>query len=83
MNFPRVEDLERAFGMSIEPRILLLDADQPDGFERQWRPSLGFGPERHLGYAIQWFALATAALVAFVALSLHPIEDAASPPGAT
>lgn len=81
MNFPRVEDLERAFAAPIEPRILLLDAGEPDGFERQWRPSLGFGPERHVGYAIQWFALAVAVLVAFIALSVQRVDEPA-PDGA-
>jgi surfeit locus 1 family protein len=51
--------------------LLLLDAGAPDGFEREWRPAMRFGPERHLGYAIQWFALALALTVIFVALSLQ------------
>ena len=43
----------------------------PDGFERKWRPALGFGPERHLGYAIQWFAFALVTVVLFIALNLR------------
>jgi surfeit locus 1 family protein len=72
--FPEFEDLERALGAHLAPRIVLLDADLPDGYERQWRPSIGFGPERHLGYALQWFALAMTAIVAFVAMSLRRAE---------
>jgi surfeit locus 1 family protein len=71
LNFPRQADLEQAFGQPVESRILLLDAALPDGYERVWRPSLGFPPERHLGYAMQWFALACVAVVGFVALSLQ------------
>lgn len=81
MNFPRASDLEKALGVPIEPRILLLDPAAPDGYERVWRPSLGFGPERHLGYAIQWFALALVAVVIFIALSLQRVvADAEQPP---
>jgi surfeit locus 1 family protein len=69
--FPTPADLEAALGTPVAPRILLLDADLPEGYERRWRPSIGFGPERHLGYAIQWFALAVAAAIAFVAMSLR------------
>lgn len=71
MNFPLPRDLEQALGQPVESRIVLLDPAAPDGYERVWRPSLNFGPERHLGYAIQWFALAIVALVLFVALSLR------------
>ena len=76
--FPTEPDVESALGVGVESRIILLDANLPDGFERKWRPALGFGPERHLGYAVQWFAFALVAIVLFVALNLKragPAED--------
>jgi surfeit locus 1 family protein len=79
MNFPRQQDIERVLGTRVESRILLLDPAAPNGYERAWRPSVGFGPERHFGYAVQWFALALAALVIFIALSLQPAADPAVP----
>lgn len=78
LNFPLPEDLEQALGQPVESRIVLLDPAAPDGYERIWRPSLNFGPDRHLGYAIQWFALAIVALVLFVALSLRREPGATS-----
>jgi surfeit locus 1 family protein len=72
--FPTEADVESALDVDVEPRIILLDAGQPDGFERQWRPSLGFGPERHLGYAIQWFAFALVTAVLFIALNLRRVR---------
>jgi surfeit locus 1 family protein len=71
LNFPTQADVETALGQPVESRILLLDASSPDGYQRSWRPSVGFPPERHLGYAIQWFALAVTLIVIFVALSLE------------
>jgi len=56
-------------------RYANLDADQPDGYERVWRPALEFPPERHLGYAVQWLALAIVAIVIFIALSLQHAPD--------
>jgi surfeit locus 1 family protein len=79
MNFPTQADLEAALGEPVESRIVLLDASNPDGYQRVWRPSVGFGPERHLGYAIQWFALAIALVVIFVALSLKRVHPEGSP----
>jgi surfeit locus 1 family protein len=83
MNFPRQADLEQALGSPVESRILLLDPAAPDGYERVWRPSVGFGPERHLGYAIQWFALALVAVIIFIALSLHRVIPATAQPTGT
>jgi len=71
--FPTEADVESALDADVEPRIILLDAGQPNGFERQWRPSLGFGPERHLGYAVQWFAFALVTVVLFIALNLRRV----------
>jgi cytochrome oxidase assembly protein ShyY1 len=70
LNFPTQADVEAVLGEKVESRIVLLDASNPDGYQRVWRPSVGFPPERHLGYAIQWFALALALIVIFVTLSL-------------
>jgi surfeit locus 1 family protein len=72
LNFPTRPELEAVLAAPVEPRVLLLDAGAADGFEREWRPAMRFGPERHLGYAIQWFALALTLTVIFVALSLRP-----------
>lgn len=72
--FPTEADVESALGVDVESRIILLDAGAPDGFERKWRPALGFGPERHLGYAIQWFAFALVAAVLFVALNVRRVN---------
>jgi surfeit locus 1 family protein len=72
--------VEQALGARVESRIVLLDPAAPNGYERVWRPAMRFGPERHLGYAVQWFALALAALIVFIALSLRRVTtDKAAP----
>ena len=82
MLFPTEADVESVLGLDVESRIVLLDPSSPDGFERTWRPSIGFGPERHLGYAVQWFAFAIVAVVMLIALNLRrarPDEEHHSP----
>ena len=37
--------------------MLLLDRNEENGFHRAWAPT-GFGPGKHFGYALQWFAMA-------------------------
>ena len=75
LNFPLRAEVEGELGVPVAERIMLLDAELPDGYERKWQPSAGFGPARHLGYAIQWFALALTLVVLFVVLSLRPVSD--------
>jgi surfeit locus 1 family protein len=77
--FPTEADVESTLGIDVESRIILLDQDIADGFERRWRPALGFGPERHLGYAIQWFAFALVSMALFIALNLRQAGASGEP----
>lgn len=66
LSFPNQSALEQQLGHKLISGVLLLDASQPDGYERIWEAHLGFMPERHIGYAVQWFAFAVAAVILFV-----------------
>ena len=56
----------------IAPRVLRLDPDLPLGHARDLDvlPNT-LPPERHLGYAVQWFALAAAVLIIALVLTLR------------
>lgn len=71
LSFPKQAALEQQLGRGLLPGVLLLDASQPDGYERVWEAHVGIGPERHIGYAVQWFALAAAAVVIFIVTSFR------------
>lgn len=60
-------------GYPLLPLLLLLGPDQGHGFVREWEPVKGFGPEQNLGYAVQWFGLATALLVIYVVVNCRRI----------
>lgn len=79
LNFPETETIERALGVSIGRYILRLDEAEPDGFEREWHPLARFGPERHIGYAVQWFTFAFVAIVLYLTLSLRRETNAGAP----
>lgn len=49
--------------------IILLSPNQPHGFERVWTPNLGMPAQHHLGYAIQWFALALTLVIIYIVLN--------------
>jgi surfeit locus 1 family protein len=54
-------------------QVILLDAAEPDGYLREWRPP-GFPPMRHIAYAVQWFGLAAALAVIYVVTNLRSKE---------
>jgi surfeit locus 1 family protein len=73
-NFPTFAEIERLVRESSwtqATEVMLLDADQPDGYLRQWQAP-GFPPLRHIGYAVQWFGLALALSAIYVATNLRP-----------
>ena len=70
LNFPEHADLERALDRRLGKRIVRLDPAQPDGYERTFAMRPDFGPNRHIAYAVQWFAIAVAMLVIYVFVNL-------------
>lgn len=49
--------MSEQFAGKIEPYVLRLDQNDPYAFEINWKPT-NMPPEKHLGYAFQWFGLA-------------------------
>jgi surfeit locus 1 family protein len=70
LNFPTYGTLRNMLPAPLAQRILLLDPQAADGFERVWQISLRVSPERHIAYAVQWFAFAAAAIVIYLVLVL-------------
>jgi len=52
----------------VYPFLLRLDKNQPGSLICDW-PVVVMKPERHIGYAVQWFLMALALLVFFVVLN--------------
>jgi surfeit locus 1 family protein len=65
--------LAPALGLpALAPRVLRLDPQLPVGYARDLEllPNT-LPPQRHLGYAVQWFALAAAVLVIALVMTMH------------
>jgi len=69
LTFPSAEDIRGQLDYEIASYQLLLDPGAADGFARDWRPEL-MGPENHLSYAVQWFGLAIALFIIYIAVNL-------------
>lgn len=60
-----VEKLSRLFSKQLLPFAVYLDKNEAIGYKKNWQPIV-MPPEKHRGYAFQWFSLATAWLVLMV-----------------
>lgn len=56
--------LETRVGGALAPRVLRLLPQSEHGFRRDW-PVVAMTPQRHYGYAVQWFGLALALLALY------------------
>jgi surfeit locus 1 family protein len=69
-SYPQPAELSAMLGRPVEPRVLLLDASEPNGYLREWQPP-GLTAERHWGYGVQWYAFATLAVVLWLILGMR------------
>ena len=54
--YPSAEEVEAELGREVQDFVLLMDHEEEHGFLRHWVPA-EFGPGKHFGYALQWFAM--------------------------
>jgi surfeit locus 1 family protein len=61
--------LAQARGLDLLRYALVIDEGEPGGLQYDWSPIPQMGPEKHLGYAVQWFGLAVALLIIYVGVN--------------
>lgn len=60
------KSLADTLNYQLMPFQLELDADQPDGYLREWKIATPISPEQHIAYALQWFGLALTLSILFI-----------------
>lgn len=71
----RVHDLGQAIARDLLPLVLVLDEGQPGALTPDPLPVSQMGPDKHLGYAVQWFALALALLMIYVGVNTRRVKE--------
>ena len=67
-----IEQMEKLLGYELlAEMVLMMSPDEPGGYARNWNPYHGISPERHRAYAFQWFALASALTIIYVAMTVR------------
>lgn len=70
VNYPTFSDWSEWLGKPVLDITVWLDADQPYGFRREWKPQ-PMAAEKHLAYAVQWFALAITVFIVYLVLTIR------------
>jgi surfeit locus 1 family protein len=68
VEFINLSLLANVLNKQLFPYLISLNPEDPAAYPIKWQITV-MGPERHMGYAVQWFALALTLLVLFVALN--------------
>ncbi len=69
MTYYDTELIGEALEVELSDRVLLLDPDHPAHLSGDPWPVVNVGPERHIGYAVQWASIGTAVLLIWLGLS--------------
>lgn len=67
-SFPTLTQLSVVLGRPLEPHVILLDPQAPEGYVRDWHPP-GIPALQNFAYAFEWWCFAVAAVVIWVVLS--------------
>ena len=75
-SFPTIAQLSGVLGRPLDPRVMLLDPQDPQGYVRDWHPP-GIPAMQNFAYAFEWWCFAVAAVVIWLVLSTQrPKEEA-------
>jgi surfeit locus 1 family protein len=64
-----IADLAAVKGWPLLRYALVIDEDRPGALQYDWSPIPPMGPEKHLGYAVQWFGIAIALTLIYVGVN--------------
>jgi len=66
VQFVAIDEMQSLLGYPLLPVVVQVADDDPAALRTGW-PIVTLGPQRHYGYAVQWYGLALALLVVYLA----------------
>lgn len=68
VQFINLPQIGKVLNKKLFPYVLIIDPKDPRAYATEWKV-VPFTPDRHFGYAVQWFALAATLLILSLALN--------------
>lgn len=66
--------ISSALSQQLTDRVLLLDPEHPAHLSGDAWPTVNMGPERHIGYAVQWASIGTAVFLLWIFLTYRSLR---------
>lgn len=63
--------LSEKLAYNVAPYQIELESSAEEGYKREWKINVPIPPEKHVAYAVQWFALAFTLTVLFIWISIR------------
>lgn len=73
IEYINLPELGNEAGLTFYPYVLNAQPNDPGAFDVEWKV-VTTTPERHMGYAVQWFALALTLLIIFAVLNWRKVD---------
>jgi len=70
-----IEDFANTLSLPLFKYALVLDKGQKGLFQHDWEQASEMTPAKHVGYAFQWFALATALIIIYVGVNTRKVDS--------
>ncbi|MDH5180713.1 MAG: SURF1 family protein [Gammaproteobacteria bacterium] len=74
MQWLDLKEIEKAGKKSFYPFAVLMDADAPDGYVREWG-KVNLDPNKNTSYAMQWFSFAVLLVIIYIGVNLKRTEQ--------
>ena len=68
-----IQEIHSEMKLDLLPFLLLLDPESKYGFVREWK-FVNMPPEKHVSYAVQWFAMAMVLLIIYLVVNTKRIN---------
>ncbi|MEO0442797.1 MAG: SURF1 family protein [Pseudomonadota bacterium] len=69
-----LESVKQSLGTEVYPLLLRIDDNSPGALLADWQIT-NAGPEKHRGYAVQWFAMALALVALYLRLLYKEVKN--------
>jgi len=74
MQWLDVKEFSKDTKFNVYPFAILMDADAPHGYTREWGP-VNVDPDKSTSYAMQWFSFAVLLMIIYIVVNIKKVPE--------